>query len=312
MKYDERLQELREKISGKEGLEARCRELEAQRQELDSCTQELRDILQKEQADVDRLEHMSLAAVFYAAIGKKEDRLDKEKMEAYAAKAKYDSAVRELHFVEEDIRYMETQLADIVEGEREYQELLQKKMAEIKASHLTEAAAILRLEEQIAVQQSRKKEISEAIVAGSCALHTTEQILASLDEAKSWSTCDLLGGGLISDMQKHRHLDEAQRQVEQLQSELRQFKTELADVTIRTEIQVGIDGFLCFADYFFDGLFADWAVMDQIKESQASVENTKSQIEEVLSRLCDMERTAEDALAAMEKEKSTLVISTAL
>lgn len=207
---------------------------------------------------------------------------------------------------------METQLAEIAEGEREYEDLLEKKMAEIKASHLTEAAAILRLEEQIAVQQSRKKEISEAIAAGSCALHTTEQILASLDEAKSWGTWDLLGGGLIADLQKHSHLDEAQKQVEQLQSELRQFKTELADVTIRSKIQVGIDDFLRFADYFFDGLFADWAVMDQIKESQASVENVKSQIEEVLSRLCDMERAAEKELTALEKEKSTLVISTAL
>lgn len=103
MKYDERLKELREKIFGKEGLEAKHRELQAQRQELDSRAQGLRDILQKEQADVDRLEHMSLAAVFYAAIGKKENRLDKEKMEVYAAKGKYDSAVRELHFVEEDI-----------------------------------------------------------------------------------------------------------------------------------------------------------------------------------------------------------------
>lgn len=45
MKYDERLKELREKISGKEGLEVKHRELQAQRQELDSRAQGLRDIL---------------------------------------------------------------------------------------------------------------------------------------------------------------------------------------------------------------------------------------------------------------------------
>lgn len=312
MKYDERLKELREKISQKESLEAKCRELKAQREELDSRVQELESVMQKEWADVDRLEHMSLSALFYTALGKKEERLEKEKLEAYAAKAKYDSAVRELRFVEEDIRCVEEQLAEIVEGKREYEELLQKKMAEIKASHLAEAAAILRLEEQIAVQESRRKEISEAITAGSCALHTTEQILGSLDDAENWSTWDVLGGGLIADIEKHSHLDEAQSQVQQLQSELRQFKTELADVTIQAEIQVSIDDFLRFADYFFDGLFADWAVMNQITESQASVQNTKSQIEAVLSDLRRQETAAEEKMAALEAEKAAVIESVAL
>jgi len=33
-------------------------------------------------------------------------------------------------------------------------------------------------------------------------------------------------------------------------------------------MQVNVDGFLRFADYFFDGLFADWAVLDRINQSQ--------------------------------------------
>lgn len=69
---------------------------------------------------------------------------------------------------------------------------------------------------------------------------------------------------MLSDMVKHSHLDEAQQRVKYLQVQLRRFKTELTDVTIHADIQVSIDGFLRFADYFFDGLFADWAVLDKI------------------------------------------------
>ena len=57
-------------------------------------------------------------------------------------------------------------------------------------------------------------------------------------------------------------------------------------------MQVSIDGFLRFADYFFDGLFADWAVGDKISESQPSVQKVKGQIRSALSKL---EKTEKDA-----------------
>ena len=75
-----------------------------------------------------------------------------------------------------------------------------------------------------------------------------------------------MGGGLIADLAKHSRLDDAQASVEYLQSQLRAFRTELADVTISADFQVNIDGFLRVADYVFDGIFADWAVLDRINQ----------------------------------------------
>ena len=61
--------------------------------------------------------------------------------------------------------------------------------------------------------------------------------------------------------------------------------TELADVTLDGNLQMSIDGFLRFADYFFDGIFADWMVLDRIHQSQSQVEDTKNQISAVLRQL---------------------------
>ena len=58
------------------------------------------------------------------------------------------------------------------------------------------------------------------------------------------------------------------------------------------DVQVNVDGFLRFADYFFDGLFADWTVLDKIGQSQDQVQSTKHQIENVLTRLRSMHRPA--------------------
>lgn len=90
---------------------------------------------------------------------------------------------------------------------------------------------------------------------------------------------------MISDIAKHSHLDDAQSKVERLQNQLGHFKTELADVEIESNMQVNIDGFLRFADYFFDGLFADWTVLDRIERSSTQVGETRGQITTVIRRL---------------------------
>jgi len=77
-------------------------------------------------------------------------------------------------------------------------------------------------------------------------------------------------------------------------------------------MQVSVDGFLRFADYFFDGLFADWAVLDKISQSKSSVQSTKSQIESVLSRLRSMEATADQTIKRLEAEKNAIVVNAAL
>ncbi len=52
---------------------------------------------------------------------------------------------------------------------------------------------------------------------------------------------------------------------------------------------MNIDGLLLFADYFFDGLFADWAVGNRIQKPQSSVQSTRDQIVRMLDKLDTME-----------------------
>lgn len=288
-------------------LEAMIKELRNQRDSLTAQVRELESIKLEEQADVDRLEGRSLAAFFYNVIGKMDEQLDKESQEAYAARVKYDAAARELEGVEADLRRYESELSALRGCEHRYDEVLKEKADAIKAAGGSNGEEILKLEERNAFLESQKKELQEAISAGNAALSTTQQVLSSLDSAEGWGTWDLFGGGLVANLAKHSHLDEAQGAIEQLQSQLRRFKTELADVTIQADMQVNVDGFLRFADYFFDGLFADWAVLDKINQSQSQVQNTKSQIASVLSRLDSMMRTLEQEQVQIKSKLDTLV-----
>lgn len=310
--YDEKLQALQKEMGEQTRLTAMAESLRAQQAELSAKVQTLSAARNKEQKDVDRLEHGTLAAFFYGVIGKKDEKLTKERREAYEAAVKHDAAVRELAAVESDLRRAEDRLR-ILEGCAErYAETLAQKSKLIKDSHVPEAEEILRLEERQTFLANQRREIAEAIAAGKAALDTAEDILSSLNDAEGWGTFDLIGGGLLADIAKYSSLDEAQASVNQLQVQLRRFQTELTDVSIQADIGIRIDGFLQFADFFFDGLFADWAVLDHIGRSKTQTRQTLEQIQTILSKLSFMDQSAAEQQDTLTQRLNELILRTSV
>ncbi len=307
--HDYELKKLQEEAAKKAGLELRIRELNRQKEELTVRARQLEWIKSKEQSDVDRLEGHSLAAFFYGVIGKMDEKLNKEREEAYAAKVKYDTAAYELMAVSEELEQCQAQLRRLKSCEQRYEEMLKEKSREMKRAAGLPGKEILKLEEQETYLESQKREVQEAIRAGREALDTSDAILLSLGSAENWGTWDLIGGGLMTDMIKHSKLDEAQNQVTTLQETLRRFKTELADIEIQADLQVGVDGFMRFADVFFDGLFVDWAVMNKISNSKSQVQDTKAQIERVLNHLHSLDREIQAELEGTRQKRQDLIIN---
>lgn len=306
--FDQQLHLLSGQIARQKKLRAMLQDLYSQQRELEARETEFAARRAEEQKDVDRLEGRSLAAFFYGMLGKKEEKLDQEQREAYAAAVKHDSVVRELAAVKQDIRSWENELAALNGCEKQYQDVLAAKTEALKHSDPVRGEQILQLERRIAACSSQLKEIREAADAGQYALSTANGIASSLNSAESWGTWDILGGGLVTDMVKHSHLDEAQTKVEELQMQLRRFKTELSDVTIYADMQIQIDGFLRFADYFFDNLFTDWAVLDHIHASQGQINGVIAQIQTVLNQLNEMKSACEASREQAQTELDAFIV----
>ncbi len=310
--YDDKLGLLQQQCARFRQLSSMLTELRSQREMLSAEVEELESAMRNEQADVERLEGASLAAFFYKLTGKIDEQLDKERREAYAAAMKYNTALRELEGVENDIQSFSREYDSLYGCIAMYEAALREKAAALKASGGIQAQEILRLEERLGFLSGQKREISEAISAGNDALETVDSILSSLDSAEGWGTLDILGGGLFTDLAKHGHLDDAQASIELLQSQLRRLKTELSDVRVQADLQVNVDGFLLFADYFFDNFFSDWAVMDRISQSKNQVFNTRSQIEALLARLESMETDLEREQSELKDEISKVILNSKL
>ncbi len=307
--FDKKLKDLQEKVNRKNYLTSIMDSLYVQRVELKNKVGQLDKKRLKEQKDVEKIEGGSLAAFFYEMVGKQEAKLSKERKEAYEAQVKYDTAMQEWKLVEDDIRSYERELDALENIEKEYRAALDKKIEESKNLDIPEAKLILELSEKNGEVNSQLKEIKEALDAGWQAHDTAQGMLKELEDAESWGTYDLLGGGMIAGMLKHEHVDKAQKQVKNLQLAIRSFNTELADISGGMELDFRIGEILKFADIWFDNFFTDIMVQNNIETSISSVKNAIDQIDSVMKELEEMQEEKKTELEKLEKELENLALN---
>ena len=133
--------------------------------------------------------------------------------------------------------------------------------------------------------KTRETEIIEAVAAGERALTSLRRAQEKLDSARNWGLFDLFGGGFITDMIKHSRMNDASALMENARADLLVFQRELRDVCVPTEFRMEVSDFLTFADFFFDGVIADYLVQSKIAEARAQVNDAIYQVERLLRDL---------------------------
>ena len=132
------------------------------------------------------------------------------------------------------------------------------------------------------------REIKEAIAASDDALYHLKEARRKLGSAGGWGLVDMFGGGLLSGLIKHGKMGSAEREIEAAKYALQKFSKELRDVSGYSSIH--INDFLTFADFFFDGILADFLVQSRIKKTRQEINDMIIQVAEILSQLKRMER----------------------
>lgn len=129
------------------------------------------------------------------------------------------------------------------------------------------------------------REIREARAAGQDTLNSLYQAQELLSSAKGWGLFDMLGGGFVSSMIKHSKLNDANAKMEQAKSQIQIFQKELRDVNVPADFNVNVSDFLVFADFFFDGIIADWMVQSKISEAKNQVDDAIARIQKIMGDL---------------------------
>ena len=310
MHYDKDLLALQNDVARKKQLEAKLEELLAQSKEYKLRAIDLRTAYLTEQVDVQKLEGNSFGKFIYQIFGTLDEKLTKERVEAAAAKDKLDAAESQISAIDSEISEIRAQLEQLKNCEGIYANAFYHKRKALKESGTPAGEAILELEEKIAFLGSQKRELRQALSVGREAFNLAQSAINQLQKASSWNTADMLGGGLIVHVNKYQQLDNAHANMMALQGTLRRFKTELADINIRVDTKIVVDGSLRFADYFIDSFYIDLAIREQIKESSYPVIDVRRKVRKALEKLEKLEKEIDRQISDLKQQIENFVIHT--
>lgn len=301
------LMESKEKLREYKKTQERFRETETKFREEKTRLNNLKTKLDEEELDVKKLESFSITGLFYTILGSKESQFDKEKQEALAAKLKYDEAQNSVTRLENDLAVLRDYLEKHKDTEKEYEDLLERKRVMILESNDNDKAKLIELYERKGDLKADIKELTEAYITGEKANTSLRLAAEKLQSASNWGTWDMLGGGTISTWVKHSKIDDADGYAKDAQHLLRTFEMELKDVNASTNLEINIGSFATFADYFFDGLIADWIVQSKIRDSLNNVDNVYHQVLKILTQLEKEKNRLEVVLQSVEEEIKSLI-----
>ncbi len=303
------LRDLCEKTHSMKHLENILKHLYDKQSNLECTVHDLQLSNAKEQADVKRLEGETLAAYFYVLIGKIEERLTIERTQALAVQAKLELAEHELQEVRKKISLHEAELESLTGCDEQYAALLKEKEDAVKESYNPMASEILRLEEEIAAAEHRLKEVCEALDAGDGAKESVRSVLDKLKKAEVWGAYDIAGGGLVSGLMKHSHLQRAQKELWYMRQKIEDFRTEISDVDIHADLLVNIGGFSQFIDVFIDDIFSDLYTLDLIQSSKSQLRHVIEQIKDVIRKLQESKKNLEKEIEELAEEHDKLLVN---
>lgn len=303
----EQLSDAAEKLATARKLRRSLEMAEKSLAEEQARVEKLYNQLTKEKGDIDKLEGLSLTALFYTVLGNKEKQMDKERQEYLAVKLKYDEAREAAQSLKIVIDNYKVELKHLGDPEYEYESLLKEKERLLLEFNGPEANRLFEISEQEAKLFQWNKELREALQAGQEVLRALEKVQEELQSACNWGAWDMLGGGLLATAVKHSKIDNARTFVHQAQQKMRYFQRELADVRQCSEIVIDMDGLTRFADYFFDGLIVDWIVQSKIRESLEQTNSQLTYIDNILHGLRQQLVETDNDMAQLKIKKTVLI-----
>ncbi|WP_312470323.1 hypothetical protein [Neobacillus sp.] len=294
-------------LQKRDKYKAQLKDYQKELETIEDTLSQLRTQIESEKEEVEKLEHFSLTNLFATLSGTKDEKLTKEKQEMIAAQHKLDKAKKTKMEIDEAILGLNNKLLTLKNAEYEYQQVLIQKENMIKSSTSPFAAKVFELSEQEGALKAHITQLLEANDAGKRVERALSDAIRSLEKAENWGTWDILGGGTISSIVKHQHIDQAESDLHRAQTSMREFQKELLDVQETAFPEVNISGMLKFADFFFDGFIADFMVQGKIKGSLDQTRSHRAKTKDILLKLEAQSVENKKELEKIQNEKQSIV-----
>lgn len=308
----EELRETRAVLTRRKKMQARLRQV---RKEMAFYQRQIKTLdaqLNKEERDVNKLENISVRALFLKILGNHSQQLERKRQEHLMAALKYNESLDALNLLNYEVSLLERKIKDIPSLEARCAALFDRKSRMLKESDRRESSKLKALDREQELLDKQKLEIDGALAAGKVVLARLRTMHGQLKNVKgAWGNTLMQGKGRYSSYAKKSYIDKARKSALQTHLALEKFETEVQDVFARQRIAISFDRvrFEKFLETFYNNLLTDWIVQRSVHHVIKNVQSVTSDVQQVQASLKTELQHINKKLGANRRARQKLILS---
>jgi hypothetical protein len=263
----------------------------------------------REQSDVDELHHITLQWAIASLLRNKEEKLQKEEQELLDATMKHERLESELQVLQDELDHYKRKEQDVKEISSILKQLYKDKERLLIEAYPFIKDKFIEFDRHESLAKEQLIEIDEALEVGERTRRALGKALDKLQSAKNWGTFDMWSrNSMLSSIQKHRRIDEANTYLSQANAYLRRFKEECKDIKLDVKAN---HLFMNSTDYtfdvFFDNIFTDYRILEEIRSAYTSCEQSIYRLKTQMKDINALKHKYMDQIDQAQKDKKELI-----
>lgn len=265
-----------------------------------------------EEADVKKLESLSLKGLFYKVLGSKEEQIEKERQEYLQAFMELEDHNKEIELIAFEQNVLQEKRINLTGLRAQLKQLLTLREKELRSSGAPAGKRLLEIETQTGQANALIWEIGEAVNEGHAATVILEQMIHFLKGARNWGHWGSNRNPNWQRYQRRSNIDKARERAHFAKQQLLKFQRELQDLypnpsNYAEALQV--DLYQGFMASLFNNLMSDWVLQQKIKNSINMVLNVKDQVVMEMNALIQNKQSQENKMTLLENEKKSILLT---
>ncbi len=266
--------------------------------------------LEKENADIEKLEKMSIKRLFHKVLGDKEQQLEKERQEFLEMTLKFKEHIKSIELLEFELKVLDNKRAGLSAVRKEVTQLKKKREKALIQGKSAKGKKLKALVEESDHLTLGKKEYLEALHVAQKIIQHLSLAIAKLRQAGNWGTYKTVSRGRGSSYNQRYAIEQARGIIIKTQHLMRIFKKELQDINVHDfDTRISADQLSGFTNIFFDNLITDWIIQKKIRNTLAEVRSIHDRIQRFSAYLNTEHKKMEKRLVLINKERDQLVSS---
>lgn len=267
----------------------------------------LQSQVKKETNDYKKLEGLSIKKLLAMFSDNYEEMMDKEYREMKLAEFKHSELLEQMQAYQDEIAHINELLSQYGSLDQEYNTLLGAKRLWATAEGL---AGVEQFESELRMLKQRQTEIEEAIAACKALVGSLNSAKEGLSSAQGWGMFDIIGGGLITSLVKHDHINRASAFIKDASDKAKLLAREIADLKMYFEIErFEIDSFSRTFDTFFDNIFSDLSIQTEINQAYENICVNSKIADDLLGKLEMMRDETNGCIEEVARKRDMAIVS---